>query len=175
MGGVSSTGCFDDLSAQEAPFLHKPSPVFARGSFKARRAEQNNPASPPNDTQAQKAARKASSRSSASSKFKPNPFRRTSPQHAETKPHRLALVDTSTQTDSLETSPAQYQPQGESTMAVQQKGAMIQHAPFGDLIPWGDPAWYRGEYTPYYTPSHVQWRARVREFVEREITPNAHQ
>jgi len=54
-------------------------------------------------------------------------------------------------------------------------GRAIQHAPFGDLVPWGDPAWYRGEYTPYYTDSHVKWRAQIREFVEREISPNAHQ
>eukprot|EP00193_Tetraselmis_chui_P005801 CAMPEP_0177768086 /NCGR_PEP_ID=MMETSP0491_2-20121128/9519_1 /TAXON_ID=63592 /ORGANISM="Tetraselmis chuii, Strain PLY429" /LENGTH=673 /DNA_ID=CAMNT_0019284841 /DNA_START=39 /DNA_END=2060 /DNA_ORIENTATION=+ len=53
--------------------------------------------------------------------------------------------------------------------------APVQHAPFGDLIPWGDPSWYRGEFTPYYTASHVAWRARVREFVELEIIPNAHE
>jgi len=50
-----------------------------------------------------------------------------------------------------------------------------QYTPFGELVPWGDPAWYRGQMTPYYRKSHVEWRARVREFVEREITPFCHE
>ncbi|KAI8058621.1 acyl-CoA dehydrogenase/oxidase [Syncephalis plumigaleata] len=43
--------------------------------------------------------------------------------------------------------------------------------PFGDLIPFGDPAWYQGGDSPYYNDSHRRFRARMREFAEREIMP----
>jgi len=45
-------------------------------------------------------------------------------------------------------------------------------AGFGDLMPYGDPNWYQGFSSPYYTESHKKWRAKVREFVEEEIIPN---
>lgn len=41
-------------------------------------------------------------------------------------------------------------------------------------VPYGDPLWYSGNPTPYYNESHVRFRAAMREFVEKEITPNAH-
>ncbi|RKP24039.1 putative acyl-CoA dehydrogenase [Syncephalis pseudoplumigaleata] len=44
-------------------------------------------------------------------------------------------------------------------------------APFGDLIPFGDPSWYQGWDSLYYNDSHRRFRARMREFVEREIMP----
>jgi len=47
------------------------------------------------------------------------------------------------------------------------------HAPFGDMIPYSDPAWYQGSVSPYYNESHVRFRAALREFVETEIAPNA--
>jgi len=43
---------------------------------------------------------------------------------------------------------------------------------FGELVPWGDPAWYRGYNSPYYTKSHHDWRQKVRAFVEAEIEGN---
>jgi alkylation response protein AidB-like acyl-CoA dehydrogenase len=44
---------------------------------------------------------------------------------------------------------------------------------FGDLIPYGDPAWYQRFNSPYYKETHVLFRQTVREFVEREILPFA--
>ena len=32
---------------------------------------------------------------------------------------------------------------------------------FGDLVPYGDPAWYQRFNSPYYNESHRQWRAKV--------------
>lgn len=46
---------------------------------------------------------------------------------------------------------------------------------FGELVPFGDPSWYQGAYSPYYNDSHRRFRAAVREFVEREIAPFCHQ
>ena len=43
---------------------------------------------------------------------------------------------------------------------------------FGELVPWGDPAWYRGYNSPYYGKTHHEWRQRVRQFVEEEIEGN---
>ena len=42
-------------------------------------------------------------------------------------------------------------------------------AAFGELLPWGDPNWYRGYRSPYYGPSHEAWRARARAFVEENL------
>ena len=46
---------------------------------------------------------------------------------------------------------------------------------YGDLIPYADPNWYQGFQSPYYSDSHRKWRQRVRDFVETELTPNAHE
>jgi len=43
---------------------------------------------------------------------------------------------------------------------------------FGELVPYGDPLWYSGKPSPYYTRSHHAWRKHVRDFVEREIEGN---
>ena len=69
---------------------------------------------------------------------------------------------------------------------------------FGDLVPYGDPAWYRTHNrcahwlavvvpfaptstdspaalvlcSPYYNASHRAYRQRVRAFVDAEVTPN---
>jgi len=48
-------------------------------------------------------------------------------------------------------------------------------APFGEMIPWGDPAWYRGYNSPYYRASHAKLRAQVRAFVDKEIMPFCNQ
>ncbi|KAI8056581.1 acyl-CoA dehydrogenase/oxidase [Syncephalis plumigaleata] len=47
--------------------------------------------------------------------------------------------------------------------------------PFGDLIPFGDPAWYQGWDSPYYKESHKLLRSRVRAFVDKEIMPYVHE
>ena len=43
---------------------------------------------------------------------------------------------------------------------------------FGDMIPFGDPAWYQRFNSPYYQDSHVAFRDYVRNFVETEIVPD---
>jgi hypothetical protein len=45
---------------------------------------------------------------------------------------------------------------------------------FGEQVPFGDPYWYQGCESPYYKPTHHQFRQRVREFVEKEIMPFCH-
>jgi alkylation response protein AidB-like acyl-CoA dehydrogenase len=45
------------------------------------------------------------------------------------------------------------------------------HEKFGDQVPYGDPSWYQGAPTPYYTASHVVFRAKMRAFVEKELKP----
>lgn len=42
-------------------------------------------------------------------------------------------------------------------------------------IPYGDPSWHQGWNSPYYTESHRRWRAALRQFVDDELTPFAHQ
>ncbi|KAF4708682.1 hypothetical protein FOZ62_003803, partial [Perkinsus olseni] len=44
--------------------------------------------------------------------------------------------------------------------------------PYGSLVPYGEPSWYRGDHdSPYYNQSHRDWRDRCRKFVEYEIIP----
>lgn len=43
---------------------------------------------------------------------------------------------------------------------------------FGELIPSGDPQWYQGFRSPHYTQTHVDFRNKVRAFVEAEIDPH---
>ncbi|ORX81672.1 acyl-CoA dehydrogenase NM domain-like protein [Basidiobolus meristosporus CBS 931.73] len=45
---------------------------------------------------------------------------------------------------------------------------------FGELVPFGDPSWYYSP-SPYYNDSHKRLRAAVREFVDKEIMPFAHE
>ena len=42
---------------------------------------------------------------------------------------------------------------------------------FGDMVPYGDPSWYQRMKSPYYKPTHIAFRARIRDFVETEILP----
>jgi len=42
-------------------------------------------------------------------------------------------------------------------------------------VPWGDPSWYQGNNSPYYTESHIKFRERVRNFMEKEIEPYVQQ
>mmetsp|Transcript_37758 Transcript_37758/g.52326 ORF Transcript_37758/g.52326 Transcript_37758/m.52326 type:complete len:414 (+) Transcript_37758:116-1357(+) len=46
---------------------------------------------------------------------------------------------------------------------------------FGSRIPYAEPAWYRGNPTPYYQEKHAKWRKQVRDFVEKEIRPFANE
>jgi alkylation response protein AidB-like acyl-CoA dehydrogenase len=46
---------------------------------------------------------------------------------------------------------------------------------FGSIIPYAEPAWYRGWASPYYNDSHRRLRAAVREFVDKEMMPYVHQ
>jgi len=45
------------------------------------------------------------------------------------------------------------------------------YAPFGEDVPLGEPSWYQNVNTPYYTQSHVEWRAKVRAFIDKEVMP----
>lgn len=49
------------------------------------------------------------------------------------------------------------------------------HGPFGDLIPYGDPAWYLDAPSPYYSDSHRLVRRLTRAFVDQHITPYCHE
>jgi len=44
---------------------------------------------------------------------------------------------------------------------------------FGDLVPYGDPNWYLGWNSPYYTSSHCAWRLKIRQLVETHLMPYA--
>jgi predicted heme/steroid binding protein len=63
---------------------------------------------------------------------------------------------------------------GSSTSAADVDGSDLE--PFGELVPFGDPSWYQdGIPSPYYKDSHRRLRAKMREFVEREIAPYVHE
>lgn len=46
-------------------------------------------------------------------------------------------------------------------------------AAFGDLTPWSDPSWYQGHCSPYYSSTHIEWRSRVRSWLEEHVIPFA--
>merc|ERR1719335_783176 len=48
---------------------------------------------------------------------------------------------------------------------------MTKHETFGNGIALGDPSWYQGLNTPFYSSSHVDWRNHVRAFIEDVIEP----
>ncbi|KAJ5895162.1 acyl-CoA dehydrogenase/oxidase [Penicillium taxi] len=43
--------------------------------------------------------------------------------------------------------------------------------PYGELIPFADPAWYQGYASPYHNETHATFREEVRGWVETEIDP----
>jgi len=43
---------------------------------------------------------------------------------------------------------------------------------FGSDVPYAEPAWYRGQQSTYYTQSHVDFRAKMRKFVNEHLLPN---
>lgn len=42
---------------------------------------------------------------------------------------------------------------------------------FGDMIPYADPLWYQGFYSPYRNESHAALRKRIRAYVEEKFVP----
>eukprot|EP00656_Telonema_subtile_P006248 TRINITY_DN12869_c0_g1_i4.p2 TRINITY_DN12869_c0_g1~~TRINITY_DN12869_c0_g1_i4.p2 ORF type:complete len:100 (+),score=28.83 TRINITY_DN12869_c0_g1_i4:196-495(+) len=42
---------------------------------------------------------------------------------------------------------------------------------FGAEEPFAEPYWYRGMASPYYKPTHVAWRSKVRTFMDDEVLP----
>ena len=46
---------------------------------------------------------------------------------------------------------------------------------FGELVPYGDPSWYQGWHSPYYKPSHHNFRAALRIFVDTHLAPFVHE
>jgi len=42
---------------------------------------------------------------------------------------------------------------------------------FGSDIAYAEPGWYQGQHSPHYTASHVEFRCRVRSFVDNELLP----
>lgn len=44
---------------------------------------------------------------------------------------------------------------------------------FGSSVPFAEPAWYRGQASPYYTSSHRRLRAFVRAYVDEKLLPYA--
>ena len=49
---------------------------------------------------------------------------------------------------------------------------MPRFEPYGDtVIPFAEPAWYRGVPSPYYEPKHAKFRGIVRDFCDKEIMP----
>ncbi|CZT52161.1 acyl-CoA dehydrogenase [Rhynchosporium secalis] len=43
--------------------------------------------------------------------------------------------------------------------------------PYGDLIPFADPSWYQGFYSPYFNETHAALRAEIREWVTEKVEP----
>ncbi|ODA79100.1 hypothetical protein RJ55_04691 [Drechmeria coniospora] len=43
--------------------------------------------------------------------------------------------------------------------------------PFGHQIPFADPSWYQGYFSPYFNETHAALRTEVRQWVETEIEP----
>ncbi|KAF2207892.1 hypothetical protein CERZMDRAFT_50176 [Cercospora zeae-maydis SCOH1-5] len=45
--------------------------------------------------------------------------------------------------------------------------------PFGNVAPWSEPAWSHGIPSPYYNESHKKYRNALREYVNKNILPDA--
>jgi hypothetical protein len=43
---------------------------------------------------------------------------------------------------------------------------------FGSPLQYAEPPWYQSGVSPYYNDHHVRWRAHVRAWVDRELTPH---
>lgn len=43
--------------------------------------------------------------------------------------------------------------------------------PYGDLIPFADPAWYQGFHSPYFNETHAALRDEIRQWVSEKVEP----
>jgi hypothetical protein len=48
-----------------------------------------------------------------------------------------------------------------------------QRKTFGEVNPWGEPAWYNTLSSPYYNDSHRRLRAFVRKYMDENVLPFA--
>ena len=48
----------------------------------------------------------------------------------------------------------------------------VKHEAFGSDVPLAEPSWYQNLNTPFYNASHVAWRAKLRDFFEKEVEPS---
>lgn len=55
----------------------------------------------------------------------------------------------------------------------QQQVGPVRHKPFGDMVPYSDPAWYQSYFTPYYNDTHVALRKELRKWVDENVEPFA--
>ncbi|KAF3909577.1 hypothetical protein AA313_de0205623 [Arthrobotrys entomopaga] len=62
-------------------------------------------------------------------------------------------------------------PVAKSVASSSEEPAVTVHETYGDLIPYGDPAWYQSYHSPYYKASHAALRIEVREWIQNEIEP----
>ncbi|KAK6347306.1 hypothetical protein TWF696_007377 [Orbilia brochopaga] len=58
-----------------------------------------------------------------------------------------------------------------SVVSSAKKEESVALEPFGDMIPYGDPAWYQSYHSPYYNETHVALRKEIREWITSEIEP----
>ena len=49
---------------------------------------------------------------------------------------------------------------------------MVSYEAFGSDVPLSEPSWYQNLNTPYYNASHIAWRAKLRDFFEKEVEPS---
>jgi hypothetical protein len=42
---------------------------------------------------------------------------------------------------------------------------------YGSDIPYAEPSWYQQFHSPFYKPTHVAFRQKVRGFVDEHIAP----
>ncbi|KAM5345695.1 hypothetical protein ACJ41O_011556 [Fusarium nematophilum] len=72
--------------------------------------------------------------------------------------------------------PAPAAPTPKAVAAAEKEAASHEEAealePFGDQIPFGDPAWYQNYHSPYFNESHAALRAEVREWIDNEVEPH---
>ena len=57
-------------------------------------------------------------------------------------------------------------------LAIMNEDDLAEHK-FGCPLPFSEPAWYDSRNgSPYYTDAHKEFRAKMRTFVDTEVTPN---
>lgn len=61
--------------------------------------------------------------------------------------------------------------QSQAVVPVQSEEPAEPMDPYGDLIPFADPAWYQNQHSPYFNESHAALRAEIREWVDAKIEP----